>query len=83
MAIILPTPLPFKFFLHSKMKLNQIEPIHSQKIFVILPPTIQLWRSWLPVPDGGFQRPRKSIHQGKNLAARPQPKHQFEPATFE
>lgn len=39
MAIILPTPLPFKLFLHSKMKLNQIEPILSQKIFVILPPT--------------------------------------------
>ena len=39
MAIILPTPLAFKFFLRSKIKLNQIEPIHSQKIFVILPPT--------------------------------------------
>ena len=35
------------------------------------------------IPDGGFQRPGESIHQGKNLAARPQPEHQFEPAPFE
>lgn len=42
MAIILPMRLPFKFFLHSKTKLNQIEPFYSQKFFVILPPIIKI-----------------------------------------
>ena len=43
----------------------------------------QLRRPRLPLPNGGFQRPREPIHQGENLAARPQPKHQLEPSSFE